>query len=597
MAIKRNISAHEISYTSQKSKNDMEKIVTKQKNNYMNEKDEGVENVSFDTEYKISSGDTLSSIAAKYGLTYQELAEYNNISDPNYIEVGKTINIPSNNEQPTDNNKEIDDNVKKLVAALIKNGAQSINEQIDNLVEKLNAIKKEQAQEKLQQTIKEINDTLKQAGYESLGIITKIQEKYLEEQKNKQELDESIKNLFASISKSSSKSLNEQVEKLVSTAQANNPQQSQEQLINKITVMVKDAFYKAGYVDPSTLKNLISLIVDKCHEINKTITEKSNKESYQEYTVESGNTLSSIAAKYGISVDDLIKANNITDPNNINVGQILKIPQKTPLPKKERKVTRDIDLSKILKDSTIGKAVEKYQDEIKDAFKVKIDEKEMITIQEIDVNGEPCFLTHIVISDPSIIKGEPANGEYASGVEKTSSAAKRKNATLMINGSNFLYGSGAQDLRNTNRLAIVNGQIVHDGSSLGMEICLDKNGRLFTPSPGTTASDLINQGVVYTFASLDSRLINNGEKDYISQPDNDEPYNSTVIGMTQPGEYYILTGETTNAGAREFLYDKGCTYAKSMDQGGSVSLVFKGELVNEPSEIKEREVGDFLYFE
>ena len=45
--------------------------------------------------YVVKSGDTLSGIAAKYGTTYQELAKYNNISNPNRISVGQVIKIPN----------------------------------------------------------------------------------------------------------------------------------------------------------------------------------------------------------------------------------------------------------------------------------------------------------------------------------------------------------------------------------------------------------------------------------------------------------------------------------------------------------------------
>ena len=48
-----------------------------------------------ETVYTVKSGDTLSGIAAKYGTTYQALAEYNGISNPNIISVGQKIKIPS----------------------------------------------------------------------------------------------------------------------------------------------------------------------------------------------------------------------------------------------------------------------------------------------------------------------------------------------------------------------------------------------------------------------------------------------------------------------------------------------------------------------
>lgn len=47
-----------------------------------------------DTVYTVKSGDTLSGIAAKYKTTYQALAKYNGIADPNKIYAGQQIKIP-----------------------------------------------------------------------------------------------------------------------------------------------------------------------------------------------------------------------------------------------------------------------------------------------------------------------------------------------------------------------------------------------------------------------------------------------------------------------------------------------------------------------
>ena len=51
--------------------------------------------VASDRIYTVKSGDTLSSIASKYGTTYKKLAEYNNIINPNLIRVGQNIKIPN----------------------------------------------------------------------------------------------------------------------------------------------------------------------------------------------------------------------------------------------------------------------------------------------------------------------------------------------------------------------------------------------------------------------------------------------------------------------------------------------------------------------
>ena len=44
------------------------------------------------------------------------------------------------------------------------------------------------------------------------------------------------------------------------------------------------------------------------------------------YTIQSGDTLSEIAKIFGVSVDSLISFNAISNPDNIQLGQVLKIP-------------------------------------------------------------------------------------------------------------------------------------------------------------------------------------------------------------------------------------------------------------------------------
>ena len=51
---------------------------------------------SSEINYVVKKNDTLSGIASKYGTTYQKLASYNNISNPNKIYTGQIIKIPGN---------------------------------------------------------------------------------------------------------------------------------------------------------------------------------------------------------------------------------------------------------------------------------------------------------------------------------------------------------------------------------------------------------------------------------------------------------------------------------------------------------------------
>lgn len=45
------------------------------------------------------------------------------------------------------------------------------------------------------------------------------------------------------------------------------------------------------------------------------------------YVVQPGDTLYSIAVRFGVSLEALIQANGITDPNQLQVGQVLVIPR------------------------------------------------------------------------------------------------------------------------------------------------------------------------------------------------------------------------------------------------------------------------------
>lgn len=68
-------------------------------NNYVNQNDG--ETTESEINYVVKKGDTLSEIAEKYNTTYQTLANYNNISNPNLIYPGQIIRIPNGNIKPT----------------------------------------------------------------------------------------------------------------------------------------------------------------------------------------------------------------------------------------------------------------------------------------------------------------------------------------------------------------------------------------------------------------------------------------------------------------------------------------------------------------
>ncbi|NJN79915.1 MAG: LysM peptidoglycan-binding domain-containing protein [Anaerolineales bacterium] len=55
------------------------------------------------------------------------------------------------------------------------------------------------------------------------------------------------------------------------------------------------------------------------------------RQDVDEYVIQFGDTLGDIALRYGISVQALMQANNITDPNVLEVGTVLKVPAPNPI--------------------------------------------------------------------------------------------------------------------------------------------------------------------------------------------------------------------------------------------------------------------------
>ena len=84
---------------------DYPKIIKENKlNNYNGNSIVNNDNTNSDNNiisYVVKKGDTLSSIASKYNTTYQKLAKYNGIKNPNKIYPGEIIKIPSSNITPT----------------------------------------------------------------------------------------------------------------------------------------------------------------------------------------------------------------------------------------------------------------------------------------------------------------------------------------------------------------------------------------------------------------------------------------------------------------------------------------------------------------
>ncbi len=82
--------------------------------------------------------------------------------------------------------------------------------------------------------------------------------------------------------------------------------------------------------DPVAAQDIVPLIPEATGE-----TEVPVATGEEEYVVAKGDNFTTIARKFGVTVQAVVKANPAVDPNRIAIGQVLKIPAKPPKPSEQ----------------------------------------------------------------------------------------------------------------------------------------------------------------------------------------------------------------------------------------------------------------------
>ena len=229
-----------------------------------------------------------------------------------------------------------------------------------------------------------------------------------------------------------------------------------------------------------------------------------------------------------------------------------------------------------------------------------------INITTVRKNNTTVYVADIKLSDSSYLKTALAYDSFGTNVtEATSSMAGNNNAILAVNGDYYGADRSGYVIKNG---VIYRNTVRSDSEYPDLAIYKDGSFKIIYETE-VTAEELLADGVVNLFAFGPS-LVENGE---ISVDQNTEVRQAmtknprTAIGIVDKNHYILVVsdGRTNESEGlslyelAEVLKEYGATTAYNLDGGGSSTMYFNGNIVNNPTtnghNISEREVSDIVY--
>ena len=212
------------------------------------------------------------------------------------------------------------------------------------------------------------------------------------------------------------------------------------------------------------------------------------------------------------------------------------------------------------------------------------------------------YMVDVQVSSSTALRTAFAENSYGRNIkETTSQMAEENQAVLVINGDYYGFRNQGFVLRN--------GVLYRDTANAGTQaLTIDSNGDFdIVEEEQTSAQQLLDSGVqqVLSFgpALLQEGEISVSENQEVGQAMQSNP--RTAIGQIEENHYLIIVtdGRTTESDGvslyelAEVFQEAGAETAYNLDGGGSSTLWFNGQVLNQPtSKSGERLVSDIVYF-
>lgn len=229
--------------------------------------------------YTVQSGDTLSGIANKFGTNYQALAQLNSISNPNHIYVGQVLKLSANNSTPATPTRQNTSSAKGTYTVQAGDSLSAIASHYGTSYEALAQL-----------------NNISNPNHIYVGQVLKLSASTANPVTPRHQASTSAKGTY--------------------TVQAGD------------SLSAIAARYGMSYETLARLNNISNpnhIYVGQTINLGASASTSrryaATTSNGRSYTIQAGDTLSAIAARYGMSYETLARLNNISDPNRIIAGQ------------------------------------------------------------------------------------------------------------------------------------------------------------------------------------------------------------------------------------------------------------------------------------
>ena len=229
------------------------------------------------------------------------------------------------------------------------------------------------------------------------------------------------------------------------------------------------------------------------------------------------------------------------------------------------------------------------------------DDNIQIKIDQVSENGVVYYVADVLVSSAEYLKTALAEDTYGKNITApTSEIASAHDAIFAINGDYYGFRDEGYVLRNGQMLrSIANGT---DTEAL----VIDANGNLSIVYEAEVSAETLQSQGVQQILSFGPALIIDGERVTRNTKNGLRDNPRTAIGQVEEGHYVFVvvdgrTSESDGVTLEELgniMLKYNCQTAYNLDGGGTATMWFNGEVINNPTDGKndgERNVSDIVY--